>query len=238
MTASELRDKLLRQLWSPTSAQTPTYIHKDIATAVNQAFQVIWGAPNLDYLRRKISTFSTVNGQQAYTLSQNLLQIIGPVSSPSWPLIPLNHKGDLSNFTARFLQADTDAQSGGPRAYYLERLYSSDSDADPVTVKMLLAPTPTSAVTITYEAAYEPPSFTDCDLDEDATLPIPHGFVETLLLPIAAWHLKSSHWFKKGQMVNSEPYIDQQYRQALTQLGLVDPQISAAKPAQPQPINP
>lgn len=233
MTASELRDSLLRTFWAVQPAQTPTYVHEDVAVAVNQAFQALWAAPNYDYLRRRKESFSTVNGTASYAMDATLLQMIGPVTTPSWPLIPLGHKGDYQQFAARYLGADASAASGGPRAYYLERIYAGDSTASGVTVNLLLVPTPTSAVTVNYEAAFEPPTYTTCELEEDKVLPIPHGFVETLLLPIARWYLKTSHWFKKSQAVNSEPAIDAQYAQAWAQLGYADPQSVSIKESKP-----
>lgn len=221
MLASQLRDSLLRTLWMEHPDKAPNFLHQDVAVAVNQAFQSLWAAPNLDYLRRRKENFTTTSGEAAYELDRTLLSMIGPVTTSSWPLIPLSSKGDWRHFAPRYLAADPAAASGQPRAYYLERVLSGNDEADSVTVRLLLAPAPSSAILVEYEAAFEPPVYSDCDLQEDKPLPIPHGFVETLLLPIARWHLTSSHAFKRSAAVDSMPAIEAQYQLAQAQLGYV-----------------
>lgn len=229
MTASELRDRLLKVLRAEQSAQTPTHIHEDVAIAVNQAYQEIWAAPGLDYLRRRQASFVTSNGVSAYTLGQTFLKMLGPVSTAERDLIPISSKSDFSHFTARYLGADTTAAaSGEPHAYHLQRLNRGDSYADPIEVQMLLTPTPTSAITVNYEAAFEPPAFDKCDLEADATLPVPHGFIETTLLPIAAYYLMSASWYMKTERQDLTAAITAQADAARRQIGLIDPQIATA----------
>ena len=112
MTTTELRDKLLRELWSPTSTSTPSYVHEDIAIAVNRALQEIWTAPNAEYVRRRKATFNTSSGTESYTLGTSLIAITGPVYANHAQLSPMTNKGDFRALTARFLQADPTAASG------------------------------------------------------------------------------------------------------------------------------
>jgi len=228
MTASQLRDRLLRTLRATQPNQTPTDVHIDVAIAVNQALQELWTAPDLDYLQRQQSTFSTVNGQARYTLAQNFLRLLGPVSTPAWDLLPLSTKGDFTHFADRYLAAEpTISSSGYPRAYYLERL-NRGTYSDPVEVSLLLTPTPTSVITISYEAAYEPPALTKCDLEADATIPVPHQMMESLLLPLAAEYLLAAPWFQKSERSDLTAAIQAQAQRARAQVGLADPQIETA----------
>lgn len=228
MTASELRDRLLRVLRAEYPDQTPTFVHIDVAIAVNQALQEIWLAPGLDYLRRQKTSFSTVNGTFSYTLAQNFLRLLGPVSAPSWDLLPLTTKGDFLHFADRYLEpTPTAVSSGYPRAYYLERL-NRGTHLDPIECNLLLTPTPTSVLTISYEAAFEPPAFDKCDLETDATIPVPHALMESILLPIAAEKLLSASWFQINERSNPTAAIQAQAQAARAQVGLADPQINTA----------
>lgn len=194
------------------------------------ALQEVWTAPTAEFLRRRKDSFSTSAGTASYGLASNLIEMLGPVYTPSRPLTPVNNRSDFLAFTDRFLPADATAATGEPVAYYLERLNSSNTDPDPVTVNLLITPTPQSAVTVSYEAAFEPPNLTECDLDSDDTvIPIPHSWLESILLPIAMWHLQFSHWYDIDQHNDTREALKNKYALARQQLGLSDPQINSVK---------
>lgn len=61
------------------------------------------------------------------------------------------------------------------------------------------------------------------DVSTRAAVPIPHEYIESLLLPIARWHAKASRNYKARER---DAAIEAQYQQALTMLGLVDPKTA------------
>lgn len=238
MTTTELRDKLLRTVWATQSAQTPTYVHKDVMIAVNRAYQELWTAPKAEFLRRRAGSITTASGTSSYDLGSTIVELIGPVTGTSGALIPCSNKADFNAFADRFLQADTSLASGEPVAYYYERLNASNTAADPITSNLHLTPTPASVYSVTFEAAYDPPQFDDCQLDSDGNnLPIPHGWLEGILLPIAQFYMLDSHWYTKDQRHDATEAIMNGYAQARLRLGLSDPQIKTVKAAAKEAAN-
>jgi hypothetical protein len=227
---------LLRLVNIETVATAPSYIKDDAATALNQAFQEIWSSPDSDYFTREEKTLSTVAGTKAYVLAEAIQDILGPIrfTATGKPIAPCESKGELHAFGPIFQSGESyDVSHGEPQVYYLDRTRSPSDEDEVLVVTLLLAPTPDKAYTITYDAALECPSFTRSDFCDTplAKLPIPHKYVETILLPIARYNMTRSHFFSNQDLMKA---LEGDYLKAMRQIGYVDPQIYSADTQPPQ----
>lgn len=239
MNSLELKQDLLRKLYiEDSSALTGVILdglEADVVTAINESFQSLWTAP-FDHFRRKHFTFPTVIGTSAYTLDQTVQDVLGPVkANDATPhLRPIKDRGDFDNYATRFKKALTNSSSNArPEAYFLERLFRDAADS--ALIKMLLTPAPDAVYTIDMEASTEAPSFTLAEIDSAVALPIPHQYVETVLLPIARMNVTRSHYFLADERPTELQKMEQDFIAARKQIGDTDPQLPHLKEPLPQP---
>lgn len=236
MNRQAVRNDLLRKLGFTQPATTPTDAFDDVASAVNWAFQRMWSAPNGKFFRQKERSFNTVSGQSGYSLGADVLELISPVRASDRDLIPITHKGDVRRFAQRYLASDA-TKITKARGFYLDRLAGSDP-SDPIELTILLAPTPTQVEQIDYEVGTVPPYYRACDLNEDTDeFPIPHNFIESLMLPLARWHILQSNYTRGRASQGDLEFYRDGYQTALGQLGLNDPEIDTNHVLPTTPIN-
>lgn len=218
MQLVEVRNDCLRKVWIEQSGIAPSYILEDITIAVNQAIQLIWLA-GPDHFRRADFTFNTVSGTASYTLDADVQEVLGPVRlDTATHLRPVDGRGDFDHYHTRFLGADSDeVSSAQPVAYFIDRRNTNADDNQ--AVSMLLTPTPDDTYSISFEASKTAPTYTTADLATTATLQVPHGYVESLFLPIARYFSIRSHFFGKEAIRQS---IEADYQQALALYGMAD----------------
>lgn len=228
MTLQAIRDDLLRLLDIERPDTAPDHAVDAVATAVNQAFQAIWAYSDEDYFRRAESTVSLTAGVNRYALASTI-QTVLEARIGSSPLRPVTTRADIEHFARRFLGA-TSETNGTPQAFWIER-QQSGSGADSASMWLMLAPTPSSALTVTLEASTEAPTYSAATLDNDSSAPaMPHAYVESILLPIARYYITLSPWFADGDRV---PQIKTTAEQAFAQIGGVAPWIK--EPAERKP---
>lgn len=224
MQLVEVRDDCLRKVWIEQSSNAPDYILEDIKNAVNQALQLIWLA-GPDHFRRTDFTFDTTAGTSSYSLDTSLQEVLGPVriDDTGTQIRPVSDRGNFDHYYTRFLGADSESSvTGTPVAYYVDRRNANAEDNQAIT--MLLSPTPDSTYTLSFEGSTTAPTYSLTDLASTNILPIPHGYAESLFLPIARYYSIRSHFFGKEEIQQS---IENDYQQALALYGMAD---AAPKP--------
>ena len=196
LDGEQIRDDLFRKLDLENPENAPAYIRKDAAIAMSWAYQRIWSAP-WDFFRKTSLDFTTVNGTEAYTLPQNIAEVIGPVEiQGNAHLDKITNRSDFDHFGTRFLgNTNLTGGSGTPQAFHLWA--TNQVASDNVKLEMLLTPTPDDAYLIGYIAATEAPAVSPEDLcaDPGITIQIPHSYVESLFLPLARLAITRSHFF-------------------------------------------
>ena len=223
MNRDKIREALLGFVWIENESATPAYIDDDVTNAVSQAFQAIWTAP-LDYYRRKSTSFSTAVSTDSYTLTPGDVQeILTPVKIGTSHLRPLRHRSDLDHYATRYNGAASDpAGEGQPVAFYVERTNNAGND-DLSAVKIFLSPVPDAVYSVTYDYVGEAPSYSATQMQDSAALEFPHGYVESIFLPIARFYMMDSHYFHNERDRNREQRTTEEYKSALMRLGYADP---------------
>jgi hypothetical protein len=87
------------------------------------------------------------------------------------------------------------------------------------TQRMRIVPAPAEAGFLTYQATMRPPFVTS--LSATSVFPIPHEFVESILLPMALFRLSRAPFFRNQEAI---PGLADGYRQALADLDALTPQ--------------
>lgn len=236
MTSSDLYEDLLRKLYiedpSALSGTILAGLQADVLSAINRAFQTIWTAPNSEHFTRKHFTFNTAGGTSSYALDATVQKILGPVKlDGATPHIsPLKNRADFDYYLTRFKGQLSDSGSNArPEVYFLERLYANAAEA--TVVNMLLKPTPDAVYAVDFEASIEAPNFTQAQVEADTDLPMPHGYIESILLPISRWYTTRSHYFMPDKRQGELSVMKIDYEEAMRQIGLTDPQAEQAKTA-------
>lgn len=163
------------------------------------------GGPDAAYLTNSDSVVRTADGFP-YTTG-DVCQALTPLSSRA--------------------AADTYLElygSDAPSAYYLERQHVVAPDS--AQVYLIFAPPITTDTILAMDVQVEPARIGWQDYVARTVIPIPHAYVESLLLPIARWRATTSKRYRQRERHES---IVKQYQEALTMLGIVDPQTSPVK---------
>ena len=98
-----------------------------------------------------------------------------------------------------------------------------EETADPQTITITLTPAPNGATVsdlspMVVEGIIECPSYTYSDLSAGA-LPVPEGYVESYLLPLARYEITRSHLFSRTELI---PRFEADAQGALAALGVTD----------------
>ena len=194
MTLKELRDDLLRKVWVEYPSTAPAFVFEDITIAINTALQIMWAGP-VDYFRRTKVTFSlTTSGE--YTCAQDVQEVIGPVTiaTSGVEIIRSVDQQQFRFMAQRFLGVSA-ADSLVPLVYWVDTERQNADDS--VVVKMAFSPTPAVALDIKMVVATEAPSYSVAVVTNAnaEVVPMPHKYVESILLPLARNEVAKSHWF-------------------------------------------
>lgn len=192
MTLTAIRNDLLRKVWIEYPDLAEDYLIDDAVTAVNQALQLIWLSVLSDETKKRNLTLNITPGIYRYDLPSNVQRIVGTARFGSAPLGEAPTQGDIENYCARYLGALEEAPAT-PEAYFLETL-NVDGD-DSTGAWLWVAPTPIASGSITMKAVLDAPRYTSAQLATTAVPDVPHGYVESLLLPIARYYMTLCHWF-------------------------------------------
>ena len=127
--------------------------------------------------------------------------------------------GEVENYDIYYGGGLTHAASSGEiAAYFVER--TSQTGSDPAKATVHVAPTPSANTHVLLDVVKEAPRYTWTDYKNCTALPIPHQYVESLLLPLCRFKASSYRLFVNSGDKDS---IIQEYRMAMNQLGLNDP---------------
>lgn len=232
MTASELKHRLLRVIGINTPASAQASAVDSVVHAINHAYQVLWqDVPKENRLAytRRTDNLTLTPGMSSIELSGDVQSVVPPIRRlPALiPLRPVSHRSEVENYGLLSGRKVTDVPAGAPQVYFLESRHQAAADSLRLTI--LVAPTPVVNTDLRIEVELEAPNIVASDLccDTPAPLRIPNAYAESLLYPIAAYHLATqSAWFKRQEAF---PAIEAEYERAKARLGIVDPSAVAAK---------
>lgn len=209
------------------------YGRESIIEWCNSAMQLIYGqAYRLDYFNRETLTLQVpTSGEIA--LPANVQKVHGTVRCYGRNLKALPSLEDIHNFE----EYHDIAKITIPIAYYMQPSRVAEG-GEGVSTKLHVRPLPAAESEVEIEVCREAPRFTVHDLFRVTKLPLPHGYIETLFLPIVRkWASGDSIMSQTGRTAQSGE-IDQQYQAAREMLGLADVEpesviaLSKRKPAQ------
>jgi hypothetical protein len=115
-----------------------------------------------------------------------------------------------------------------PIGYFVEGEDSQGATASgPPNLRLLFAPilSPARSYKVDIQAHIAPPRLTCGNLLDGSVMPVPHRFVETLLLPLAKYYALSNRWFRRPELSES---IQLQARDALLLTGEIQPAAAEA----------
>ena len=211
----------LYMLWGidcPKNA--PKFAVRRALNDVNAALQMVWNqAENRSYWTNETITLTLTDGQNTLNLDDSIQNVVGPcrLASSHRALTPIGSINELENFADLYLDG---AALATPIAYHIERL--SQSGPDPARCIFHVTPTVQGAnVNLLLDIVREAPRFTVEDLDTCPLIPIPHQYVETLLLPIARY--RASGFVMLFTAKDQTDQINREYQEARVELGLADP---------------
>jgi hypothetical protein len=196
MTPYEAKAALLASLWFDTPSQAPARAHHDVAIAISAAVQELWSAPGTEAYTRQEHTFPTVGGTEGYLLDDAILRVLGSVRAQGRTLIEVHTLSTFRNLDKALFVRSTDTT---PRFYHVLREYAGvgSSEAEAMTLTMLLYPVPATVYNVSFWAAMEPRKYAACDLEvNEGHIPIPNHFEESILIPLARYHLLSSTYLQ------------------------------------------
>lgn len=210
-------------LWGISSpCHADDHIKQKAVNEINKALQFMWSqADQVDYWSRSTITVSLGTGVSNVTLPDNVQNIVGHarIASSKKPLPPLQTRGELDNYAMYYLGNTTNnLENGVPEAYYAERLNQSGLDA--VKINFHVVPAPIVSTDILLDVVMEAPRYAWRDYGKCSKVPVPHRYIESLLLPIVLYQAKSFYLFHRTERADA---IDQGYVTALMQLGVNDP---------------
>lgn len=181
-------------MWGIESpCKAPDYARRRALNDLNNALQVVWNqAQDRDYWTRATETITLGSGVSSQVLDDDIQNVIGParVQATLQPLSPIGTRGELDQFADLFLDS---AAADGPVAYFIER--TSQTGNDPARCTLHVTPAPTTSTAFLLDIVREAPRFQDTDIDSCPRIPIPHRYIESLLLPVARYYAMSCHLF-------------------------------------------
>jgi hypothetical protein len=231
MTLKELRDDVLRKVWVEYPATAPTFVFEDVTIAINSALQLMWTAP-VDYFRRSKLSFTLNSGVSSYTVQQDLQEIIGPVTvtSSGAEIIRARDPQEFAFAAQRFLGASTTG-SAVPVVYFVDSTRQVADDS--VTTDILFSPAPAANTGISIVISTEAPNYTVAEVTAASTavIPVPHQYVETVLLPLARNEVAKSHWFWDEK---NRASFKEAATMAMAALGVFDPDSGTRSTSTPK----
>lgn len=185
----------------------------------NQSLQLVWNnADGRNYWTNATVTVTLSDGESSADLGDDIQNVVGPcrLSDTKRPLVPIGTIGELETFSDIYMDGEG---SDTPLAYHVERM--NQSGGDPAKcVFHVNSSIDGDDVSFLLEVVKESPRFVVNDLSSCPVVPIPHRYVESLLLPVARYQASAFYLFR---MTEQKPTIDREYQQAMISLGLADP---------------
>jgi hypothetical protein len=196
----------------------PQYAIDHAVGCLNHALQLVWNnADGRSYWSNETITIDLADGESSQDLADDIQNVVGPcrLESNRQPLTIIGTIGELEVFSDAYLDGAT---ADVPVAYHIERL--AQSATDPAKCVFHVNQPVTGTVGFLLEVVKEAPRFTSADMSSCPLIPIPHRYVESLLLPVARYQASAFYLFRQDAL---KPTIDREYQQAMVSLGLADP---------------
>lgn len=215
-------DDLFRMWGIEKPCATTLSVRERAITDLNAAMQTIWSfSKNVDFWTRTTELVTVPAGIGSILLSNDIQNVLSPcrTEADNRPLAPLHSIDELENFSIYYLGGLTHAQATGtPTSFYVER--DNQTGNDPARCTLHLAPTPVVDTTVKLDVIKECPRFSWKDYENCSRIPIPHQYIESILLPITRYRSSNYRLFydKEGKSA-----IFEEYQMALGQLGANDP---------------
>jgi hypothetical protein len=212
-----------------SSAATINFRRSQVIEVINAALQVIYSAAKaVDYFARATMPLTFAPDQSSQVLDSSIQSLLGPVrlADSKQPLSPVETINDFHSYDDIYASAAT-----SPRIYFLDRANAAGRDNAGLTLRIAPAPTVETALEIEY--AQQAPRFVESDIMADTTVPMPHAYVESLLLPIVKHIAASDTLFKRQEL---RPAIAADYNRASLMLGIVDPEPTPTARPKPKPM--
>ena len=212
--------KEMLALWDIFDVQSaPDFAVERAVNDLNASLQMVWNhADDRNYWSSDTMTITLAHTESTFDLPSDIQNVVGPcrLASNNRPLVPLGTVGELETFRDLYLDGETSTE---PLAYHINRM--SQTGNDPAKIVFCVVPEVSGAATDFYlEVVRNAPRFAMTDMNACPVIPIPHSYVESLLLPIARYHASSFSLFNAKDLKDS---IDRDYLQARVALGLSDP---------------
>tara|TARA_R110000772_G_scaffold143235_1_gene252758 strand:- start:27819 stop:28541 length:723 start_codon:yes stop_codon:yes gene_type:complete len=230
MTATELKDRLLRIISYDRPASAPTSAKDDVTLAVNHAFQVLWTDVPREYrthYTKRVDTVPLVAGTNSYELASDVQGVMPPISflTDRSPLHAATYLSEVVQYGFIRGTTSTSTNNARPSIYYLERLGQVASDG--TRINLLVAPTPVVAESLLVNVEITAPRFVVADFCSDSPPPLqmPHEYAESLLLPIASYLLAARS--QRTSLTANIEALQADYSAALRRAGATDPTATA-----------
>lgn len=225
MTVAEIYRAELELFGVTDPAQASGGVTARCLTDINAAIQQMQDAGE-DFYGREPMTVDLVDGVGAYVLDKDVQSVLDPATlSDDTILRKLTSRGQLLTFAQLFQdQLTGPADAGKPVAYYVESLFDDSDPEDNVTIKVHVRPAPdgpNAMLNLILGVIKDARVLTAAGLvDNTARIPVPHKYVESILLPLVRWNATTSYFFVQKEMLDR---YEADYERALKLLGKADP---------------
>ena len=221
LTVCDVVRDILMQWGLEIPCSAPQFAKIAAVNTINQAMQMVWNrAKDRNYWTRQTVSVTYPADAVSYELSDSVQNIIGHVRLDGRPLVPLGSRYEAEHFDELFGEDTTNP----PTAYFADRLNQAGSE--PCKVTLMLVPPPAEEKTVSVDAVMECTRYTVLDLDSCPLVPIPHKYVESLLMPVARYLSMQSHLFINE--ANREAIVAG-YQSALGGMDDADPLVAPAR---------
>jgi len=194
-----------------------TFARARVIEIINTAMQIVYSAAKaVDYFARATDTLTFTAASSSMPLPAGVQHLLGPVrfADSKLPLAPLDTINDFHSYAEIY-----GVEANSPRVYFLQRANIAGQDNAGLTLH--IAPAPTEDTGFEFEYSMQAPRYTESDLLVNARVPMPHAYVESLLLPIVKKIASGDSQFRRDDLRAS---IDTDYNRARLMLGIVDPE--------------
>lgn len=221
LTVCDVVRDILMQWGLEIPCSAPQFSKISAINTINQAMQMVWNrAKDRNYWTRQTVSVTYPADAVSYELSDSVQNIIGHVRLDGRPLVPLGSRYEAEHFDELFGEDTTNP----PTAYFADRLNQAGSE--PCKVTLMLVPPPAEEKTVSVDAVMECTRYTVLDLDSCPLVPIPHKYVESLLMPVARYLSMQSHLFINEA---NRDAIVAAYQAALGGMDDADPLVAPAR---------
>lgn len=197
---------------------SPDFALARALTDLNAALQFVWNhAEDRSFWTRSTLTLTMPPLSSTLDLDDTIQNVVGPcrLVAGKVPLAQVGSIGEIESFGSLFLESVTPTT---PVAYYIERTMQAVND--PAKCRLIVFPPTVGSTAMLLDVVKEAPRYTPDDLATCPIIPIPHSYVESLLLPIARYQASSFYLFRQKDLKET---IDREYQQAIASLDAADP---------------